>query len=115
MKARQLMNAFQSQGLQGSAGAFSAISDLTKQGSSVGNSDEINDLKKQLSKKTNEILQLHDDKNELQQRLDDYQAQINNLKKQLAQKPAEKETPTPAPDTDDANKSLNQSLNASRI
>ena len=71
MKAKQLMNAFQSQGLQGSAGAFSAISELGKQASNAGDSEEINTLKTQLSKKTNEILQLHDDKNELQQKLDD--------------------------------------------
>lgn len=56
MKARQLMNAFQSQGLQGSAGAFSAITDLTNKTASPGNSEEINDLKMKLSKKTNEIL-----------------------------------------------------------
>ena len=71
MKARQLMNAFQSQGLQGSAGAFSAITDLTNKTASSGNLEEVNDLKMKLSKKTNEILQLQDDKNELQQKLDD--------------------------------------------
>lgn len=71
MKARQLMNAFQSQGLQGSAGAFSAITDLANKTASSGNLEEVNDLKMKLSKKTNEILQLQDDKNELQQKLDD--------------------------------------------
>ena len=115
MKARQLMNAFQSQGLQGSAGAFSAITDLTNKTASSGNLEEVNDLKMKLSKKTNEILQLQDDKNELQQKLDDQQSQIEKLNKQIAQKPTEKEGASAAPETDDANKSVNMSMNASRI
>ena len=51
-----------------------------------GNQQEVTDLKMQLSKKTNEILQLHDDKTELQQKLDDYSAQVEDLKQQLAMK-----------------------------
>lgn len=107
------MNAFQSQGLQGSAGAFSAISELGKQANNSGDSEEINTLKMQLSKKTNEILQLHDDKNELQQKLDDQRAQIDDLNKQLVQKPLDPEA-TSTPEMDDNNKSVNASLNASR-
>ena len=52
--------------MQGSAGAFSAITDLTNKTTNAGNVEEVNDLKMKLSKKTNEILQLQDDKNELQ-------------------------------------------------
>lgn len=67
--------------MQGSAGAFSAISELSKQASDAGTSEEVNALKTQLSKKTNEILQLQDDKNELQLKLEDQRAQIEELNK----------------------------------
>lgn len=99
--------------MQGSTGAFSAISELSKQASDAGNSEEVNTLKTQLSKKTNEILQLQDDKNELLQKLEDQRAQIEDLNKQLVQKPLDPEA-TSTPETDDNNKTANVSLNASR-
>ena len=70
-------------------------------------------MKTQLSKKTNEILQLQDDKNELQQKLDDQRAQIDDLNKQLVQKPLDSEA-TSLPEAEDNNKSTNLSLNVSR-
>ena len=74
IKAKQLMNAFQSQGLQGS-GTLS-LGGLGDDGA------EVQKLRTQLSSKTNEILQLQEDKEELELKLDDLRQQNEALMNQ---------------------------------
>lgn len=77
-KAKQLMNAFQGQGFAGIAGSSGANEGSTGiQGllegitSHSGESAEINNLKNQLSDKTNTILQLEEDKEELELKIEE--------------------------------------------
>ena len=66
IKAKQLINTFQNQGLQGS-GATSVSESETKK------NEEIQKLYQQISQQTNQILQLQDDKEDLLNKLEDLQ------------------------------------------
>ena len=68
MKAKQLMSAFASQGVQG-------MSNLLDK-DAPNKDDEIKSLRQQLSLKTNEILSLQDEKEELEVRLEERNKEI---------------------------------------
>lgn len=71
MKAKQLMSAFaSSQGVQG-------MSNLLDK-DAASKDDEIKSLRQQLSLKTNEILQLQDEKEELEVRLEERSKEVSS-------------------------------------
>ena len=67
-KAQQLMNEFQGQG----GGKLPSFPGLGAQVASADN-EEINKLRKLISQKTNEILQLNEDKQELKEEIENLQ------------------------------------------